>query len=49
MHILPGLHDYSPLLALHTVLDFWEAITPSAVRKYIQVLLKDASEYIFIV
>ncbi|RUS72039.1 hypothetical protein EGW08_020203 [Elysia chlorotica] len=39
-----GLHDYSPLLALHTVLDFWEALTPSAIRKYIQQLLKDATD-----
>jgi hypothetical protein len=25
MLIIIGLHDYSPFLALHTVIDFWEA------------------------
>ncbi|GFN77488.1 isopenicillin n epimerase [Plakobranchus ocellatus] len=41
-----GLHDYSPVLALHTVLDFWETMTPTAIRSYISQLLKDATDFL---
>ncbi|GFS21943.1 isopenicillin N epimerase [Elysia marginata] len=39
-----GLDDYSSFLALHTVLDFWEAFTPSAIRTYIHQLMRDATD-----
>lgn len=32
--IWAGLHDYSPFLALHTVIDFWEAVGVSKIRDY---------------
>uniref|UniRef100_A0A0B6ZZS0 Aminotransferase class V domain-containing protein n=1 Tax=Arion vulgaris TaxID=1028688 RepID=A0A0B6ZZS0_9EUPU len=32
--IWSGLHDYSPMLSLHTVLDFWSALGPDHIRGY---------------
>jgi len=37
-----GLHDYSPYLALHTVLDFWEAVGPDRARQYMAHLATQA-------
>jgi hypothetical protein len=37
-----GLHDYSPFLALHTVLDFWEALGEDRVHQYIHGLCRQA-------
>ncbi|XP_038077787.1 probable L-cysteine desulfhydrase, chloroplastic [Patiria miniata] len=39
-----GLRDYSPFLALHTVLDFWEAVGVDKIRRYNHQLLCDAAE-----
>ncbi|KAK7494567.1 hypothetical protein BaRGS_00014220 [Batillaria attramentaria] len=39
-----GLHDYSPFLALHTVLDFWQAVGPDRIRLYIEHMAKYAAE-----
>ena len=41
--IILGLKDYSPWLAMHTVLDFWKAIGPEKIRKYIHGLAQQAS------
>lgn len=40
--IWAGLHDYSPFLALHTVIDFWESVGPSKIRQYMYGLCKKA-------
>ena len=37
-----GLHDYSPYLALHTVLDFWEAVGHDRARQYMEHLATQA-------
>ncbi|CAG2226956.1 unnamed protein product [Mytilus edulis] len=37
-----GLHDYSPFLALHTVIDFWDSVGPSKIRQYMYGLCKKA-------
>lgn len=42
--IWTGLHDYSPFLALHTVLDFWLAVGPDLLRTHIHHLAKHAAE-----
>ncbi|VDI67180.1 Hypothetical predicted protein [Mytilus galloprovincialis] len=36
------LHDYSPFLALHTVIDFWDSVGPSKIRQYMYGLCKKA-------
>ncbi|XP_071800923.1 uncharacterized protein [Asterias amurensis] len=38
-----GLRDYSPFLALHTVLDFWQSVGVDRIRGYIHQLLCDAA------
>ncbi|XP_052087446.1 uncharacterized protein LOC127724505 [Mytilus californianus] len=40
--IWAGLHDYSPFLALHTVIDFWESVGPSKIRQHMYGLCKKA-------
>ncbi|XP_071135733.1 uncharacterized protein [Mytilus edulis] len=40
--IWAGLHDYSPFLTLHTVLDFWDSVGPSKIRQYMYGLCKKA-------
>ncbi|KAL5010543.1 hypothetical protein ScPMuIL_012848 [Solemya velum] len=37
-----GLQDYSPYLALNTVLDFWEAVGPDIIRQYMYDLCREA-------
>ncbi|XP_022108998.1 probable L-cysteine desulfhydrase, chloroplastic isoform X2 [Acanthaster planci] len=39
-----GLRDYSPFLALHTVLDFWEAVGVDKIRQYNHQLLCSAAQ-----
>ncbi|BFZ25298.1 hypothetical protein BsWGS_28337 [Bradybaena similaris] len=34
--IWAGLHDYSPMLSLHTVLDFWLTLGPDHIRNYMR-------------
>lgn len=41
--IWTGLHDYSPFLALHTVLDFWHAVGPEVIRNYMYETAKHAA------
>lgn len=41
--IWTGLRDYSPYLALITVLDFWEAVDPERIRQYNNTLAKKAA------
>ncbi|KAL9969319.1 hypothetical protein ACROYT_G021518 [Oculina patagonica] len=41
--IWTGLRDYSPYLALNTVLDFWEAMDPERIRKYNNTLANKAA------
>ncbi|XP_045197118.2 uncharacterized protein LOC123551905 [Mercenaria mercenaria] len=40
--IWAGLHDYSPFLALHTVLDFWEIVGQDKIYNYIHALSRQA-------
>jgi len=41
--IWTGLRDYSPYLALNTVLDFWETIGPERIRKHNNTLANKAA------
>lgn len=41
---LSGLHDYSPFLALHTVLDFWENIGRDTMLEYMHTLCREAGK-----
>ena len=45
MLIIVGLHDYSPFLALHTVIDFWEAVGVSKIRDYMHNLFLKSCKY----
>ncbi|CAG5130877.1 unnamed protein product [Candidula unifasciata] len=40
--IWAGLHDYSPMLSLHTVLDFWLALGPDRIRNYMRETAREA-------
>mgnify|MGYP000327285162 CR=1 FL=1 len=40
--VCTGLHDYSPFLALHTVLDFWQNIGQDAILEYTHGLCRQA-------
>ncbi|KAH3729468.1 hypothetical protein DPMN_055439 [Dreissena polymorpha] len=42
--IWAGLHDYSPFLALHTVLDFWESIGPGTIQQYMHGRCRQAGQ-----
>ncbi|XP_052808847.1 uncharacterized protein LOC128237389 [Mya arenaria] len=42
--IWAGLHDYSPFLALHTVLDFWETLGVESILNYTHDLAKKAGD-----
>ena len=44
MFFVPGLKDYSPWLALTTVLDFWQSVGPERIRTYIRTLTRDAGK-----
>jgi len=39
-----GLHDYSPFLSLHTVLDFWQKLGPQNIRDYIYKTVQDGAD-----
>ncbi|XP_062896835.1 uncharacterized protein LOC134342520 isoform X2 [Mobula hypostoma] len=41
-YIWTGLKDYTPPLALHTVLDFWESVGVQRIRGYIKDLMSQA-------
>jgi len=41
--IWSGLHDYSPLLSLHTVLDFWEAVGVETMRTHMHTLAREGA------
>ncbi|XP_060551212.1 uncharacterized protein LOC132712792 [Ruditapes philippinarum] len=45
--IWAGLHDYSPFLALHTVLDFWEGLGQDRAHQYMHGLCKQAGRMLF--
>lgn len=40
-----GMHDYSPFLAMHTLIDFWTAVGPDKIRKYIYDLVRQAGRF----
>lgn len=42
--IWSGLRDYSPFLALHAVLDFWDAVGVDRIRKQMHGLLSEAAD-----
>lgn len=44
--IWAGLHDYSPFLALHTVLNFWESLGENNIQKYMKTLLNQAAVHL---
>lgn len=39
-----GLRDYSPLLALHSVLDWWHAVGPERIRRHMRDTVRSAAE-----
>ncbi|XP_059153483.1 uncharacterized protein LOC131939285 [Physella acuta] len=39
-----GLHDYSSMLSLHTVLDFWQTFQPSHIREYMYKTAQDGAQ-----
>ena len=39
-----GLRDYSPLLALHFVLDWWHAVGPERIRRHMRDTVRSAAE-----
>ncbi|XP_076445354.1 uncharacterized protein LOC143283115 isoform X2 [Babylonia areolata] len=41
-----GLHDYSPILAVHTVLDFWEAVDVHRARSHMYSMAKYAGNHL---
>ncbi|XP_035826600.1 L-cysteine desulfhydrase [Aplysia californica] len=41
--IWSGLHDYSPMLSLHTVLDFWLAVGPQNIRTYMHKMAQEGA------
>ncbi|XP_071114879.1 uncharacterized protein [Haliotis cracherodii] len=41
--IWAGLHDYSPFLSLHTLLDFWLSVGVNRIQHYIYRLVTDAA------
>ena len=43
-HIL-GLHDYSPFLAIHSVIDFWESIGCDNILTYMHSLRQNAGMF----
>ena len=43
--IVSGLHDYSPYLALHTVIDFWNTVGCDKIRGYMYQLTRQAGEH----
>ncbi|XP_025097548.1 probable L-cysteine desulfhydrase, chloroplastic isoform X2 [Pomacea canaliculata] len=42
--IWSGLKDYSPFLALHTVLDFWHAAGPDSIHRYMRRMSSHAAD-----
>ena len=42
--IWTGLHDYSPFLALHTVLDFWKTFGEDVIQNYMHDLCRQAGD-----
>ncbi|CAI8058001.1 Probable L-cysteine desulfhydrase, chloroplastic [Geodia barretti] len=43
-YIWSGLKDYSPFLALNTVLEFWQCCGPDKIRHYITTTAREAGE-----
>ncbi|KAK3606744.1 hypothetical protein CHS0354_036541 [Potamilus streckersoni] len=42
--IWTGLHDYSPYLAMHVVLNFWDAVGPEKIKTYMCDLCREAGQ-----
>lgn len=41
--IWAGLHDYTPFLAMHVVLNFWESVGEKVIHRYMKTLLNEAA------
>lgn len=43
---LAGLHDYTPFLAMHVVLNFWESLGEKVIHRYMKTLLNEAGNFV---